>query len=360
MTNVKPAYTFDDLMLVPQHSEIRSRRDPDLKVRAGRTTLRMPVFASPMNTVTEFEMVRTMGRLGGAGVLHRYMSIERQVEIVKELQAWGSLDNLGFPQYVAEAVEAIWVAVGANGDAETRVARLLEAGQFRFCVDVANGHSVHCLEAVRMIRAMSPEAVIMAGNVCTYDGTAKLATAGANLIRVGIGPGAVCTTRIVTGHGIPQLTAIEECASCVHGLPDVGIVADGGIRSSGDIVKALAMGADYVMLGSLLAGTSDTPGDTHKHPDTGMLYKYYHGMASMAGRDGWFDRSQTGYVPEGESTKIPYKGDTERVIEGLMGGVRVGMSYSGAANLQQLRAKAEWRQVTTAGAIEGTPHGKRR
>lgn len=358
MPQALPAYTFDDLMLIPRHSEIRSRRDPSLFSTAGRTTLKIPIFASPMNTVTEAKMIRTMASLGGAGVLHRYMSIEKQLAAVKELRDWGTIDGLGFD---ADAEMALWVSVGANGDARERIIALSAAGVNRFCVDVANGHSVHCIDAVKMIRSLVSDAVIMAGNVCTGDGAFRLAEAGADLIRVGVGPGAVCTTRLVTGHGVPQLTAIEECAKAVDMFPEVGIVADGGIRSSGDVTKALAIGADFVMLGSLLSGTSDTPGETDKNPDTGMLYKYYNGMASTAGRaaGGWFDRDKTSYVPEGESTRVPYKGDTGRIVEQLMGGVRVGMSYTGASNLVELRERATWRLVTAAGSHEGTPHGKR-
>jgi len=197
----------------------------------------------------------------------------------------------------------------------------------------------------------------MAGNVCTYDGAMRLAKAGANLLRVGVGPGAVCKTRMVTGHGVPQLSALEECVS-IQKFYDVTIIADGGIRSSGDIVKALAIGADTVMLGSLLAGTSDTPGETHKNPETGMLYKYYHGMASTEGRASWYDRAKTSYVPEGESIKVPYKGDTNKIIDELMGGLRSGMSYSGAGNLKELWKNACWMRVTPSGWREGTPHGK--
>lgn len=357
LVDLRKAYTFDDLMLVPQHSEIKSRRDPSLESNAGRTKLSTPVFASPMNTVTEAEMVRCMAELGGAAVLHRYMSIEAAVDVVKELMYWGTIDGMGFD---ADVEAALWVAVGANGDTEKRIAALAAEGVRRFCVDVANGHSVHCLQAVELVKKIVPDAIVLAGNVCTTDGALRLAEAGTDLIRVGIGPGSVCTTRVVTGHGVPQLTAIEDCVKAKMGR-DIGIVADGGIRSSGDIVKALAMGADFVMLGGLLAGTSDTPGETHKDPETGTLYKYYHGMASEAGRShgGWFDRAKTAYVPEGESTKAPYKGETHRVIDQLMGGVRVGMSYTGAGDLAELRTRARWVEVTAAGTHEGTPHGKR-
>jgi IMP dehydrogenase len=310
-----------------------------------------------MNTVTGPDMARTMARLGGVAVIHRYMSIADAVAVARGLLA----DKVGF-----------WIAVGANGDSEERVDALSDAGVTAFCIDVANGHSVHCVEAVKRLRTKLPDARIMAGNVCTFDGAYRLAEAGADAIRVGIGPGSMCTTRLVTGHGVPQLSAIEDCARIKeypgdpetqmlmqpNYYPDVAIIADGGIRGSGDIVKALAIGADAVMLGSLLAGTSDTPGDTHKDTETGALYKYYHGMASVEGRASWFDRERTSFVPEGESTKIPHKGSTEKVLEVLLGGVRSGLSYSGAMNIKELRAMAQWRRVTSAGAVEARPHGK--
>lgn len=357
------AYTFDDFYLAPVHSNIRSRRDPDLSVWVDRFKCDLPVVASPMNTVTGADMARTMARLGGVAVIHRYMSVADQVRLATEL--------------IAEGVDH-WMAVGANGDSEERVDALSDVGVTAFCIDVANGHSAHCVEAVKRLRTKRPDARIMAGNVCTYDGAYRLAEAGADAIRVGIGPGSMCTTRLVTGHGIPQLSAIEDCARIkkrvtndvlideqghllkVYGneFPDVAIIADGGIRGSGDVVKALAIGADAVMLGSLLAGTSDTPGETHKDPETGTLYKYYHGMASVEGRASWFDRERTSFVPEGESTRVPYKGSTEKVLETLIGGVRSGLSYAGANNIAELRANAQWRRVTTAGAVEARPHGK--
>lgn len=337
------AFTYDDLMLVPQHSEIKSRAEPDLTSSTGTTTLKIPVFSSPMNTVTELEMLAAMPTAGGAAVLHRYMSIERQVYMVSALEA--------------PADASVWVSVGIN-DIVERVTALRNVGAHRFCVDVANGYNTNCINAVRTIKDICPDAIIMAGNVCNAGGALRLAEAGADLVRVGIGPGAVCSTRTVTGHGVPQLTAIHECSEALDGT-DCGIVADGGIRSSGDIVKSLAMGADFVMLGSLLAGTSATPGELLTDAETKTPYKYYSGMASEAGRakDGWFDRSKTSYVPEGESTRVFFKGDTNDVLERLMGGVRSGMSYSGARTISELRSRAQWRQVTSAGAFEGTPHG---
>ena len=198
----------------------------------------------------------------------------------------------------------------------------------------------------------------MAGNVCTYQGARDLAEAGADSIRIGVGPGSVCTTRLVTGHGVPQLTAIEDCARLKTTHPDVALIADGGIRTSGDIVKALAIGADCVMIGSLLAGTKESPGEYIE--ENGRLFKYYHGMASQEGRGRFFARAKSGLPSEGVSTKVPYVGrSTTKVIEGLCGSVKVGLSYAGAASIKELQEKAQWCRITLAGHTEGTPHGKR-
>lgn len=298
-----------------------------------------------MNTVCEYKMAKAMNLMGGQSVVHRYMSIENQVSIAK-------------------AYYGAFYAIGAAGDFLERATELYNVGVSKFCVDVANGDSLHSLDAVVALTNKFPNAVIMGGNVCTVEGFKRLAYAGADLIRVGVGSGAMCKTRVVTGHGVPQLTALLWAREAQKQLrqegdrTDIAIISDGGIRTSGDIVKALAV-ADFVMLGSLLAGTDEAPGDIIK--ENGEEYKLYAGMASEEGRglNSWFDREKTSFVPEGEAVKLKYKGSVVQVLEELTGGLKVGMSYTGAYTLKEFREKATFVKVSKAGMVEGTPHGKR-
>ena len=364
------AYTFDDFVLVPQYSEVGSRRDPDITSSVKGFTYSIPIVASPMNTVTEAEMLVTMAEIGAVGVLHRYMDVYDQVKIVQEVCT--RLSDAGIPMQQPDGTPTFYVAVGANGDVEDRVRALSQVGVMGFCVDVANGHNEQSVQAVRAIRRLSPSAHIMAGNVCTYGGAHRLAEAGANSIRVGIGPGSNCTTRQVTAHGVPQLSAIEDCArikeeqinpNCCNEMPeilqaypDVAIIADGGIKRSGDIIKALAIGADAVMLGSLLAGTKETPGEVIE--EDGRQYKYYHGMASNEARSKWKGQ-RIGVPEEGVSRKVPYYGkEAKEVVLKLAAATQVGLSFSGALTVEELRERARWRRVSGAGYTEGTPHGK--
>lgn len=355
------AYTFDDFILEPRHSEIPSRKAPDISIDIGGLILDTPIIASPMNTITESDMMVSLHSAGAMGILHRYMSIESQVEEVRK--ALLHISGAG-----------VYAAVGVNGDTHERVKALYSEGVRGFCVDVANGHNENCVRAVQWVREHYPDAKIMAGNVATYDGAFRLAQAGANSVRVGIGPGSLCSTRVVTGHGVPQLSVIEECARIKDvqsmgkdpdalyptrrkAFPDVAIIADGGIRNSGDIVKALAIGADAVMVGSLLSGTEETPGEWLEAD--GRLYKYFNGMASNEARSQWSGQS-TGVPEEGISTKVLYTGKwASKVVSGLAGAVKTGMTFSDSLNIDQLRERATWRRVTLAGYTEGTPHRKR-
>jgi IMP dehydrogenase len=337
----KVAYTFDDLMLVPTYSEVPSRHAPSTKTNVGQV-LEIPIISAPMTTVTEKNMAEAMAEMGADAVLHRYMSIEEQVVMYLDVQA----------------PHKPWVAIGASGDFLERASALNDVGVRKFCIDVANGHSRACFGAVEKIRETYPNCHIMAGNVCSGPGAYNLEQAGANVIRVGIGPGSVCQTRLVTGFGIPQLSAIKWCSEAVL-FPETAIVADGGIRSSGDLVKAIAIGANAVMLGGMLAGADQCPGSTVRDPETGRLYKHIHGMASEEGRRQYFKSNEdVAFVPEGISTRVWHKGDVKKIVKNMNDSLKVGMSFANAMTISELQNNAQWVQVTPNGNVEGNPNRK--
>lgn len=334
---ITEALTYDDVSLVPCHSKIKSRKQPKTTCENGRER----IIVAPMNTIAEEEMTEALSKIGVDTVLHRYATIERQVEMFKE----GGFD--------------VWAAIGASGDFLERAEALYEAGCRKFCVDIANGHSQVCVEAVTSLRNLFGDKIdIMAGNVCTGEGALTLEEAGANYIRVGVGPGSACSTRLVTGFGVPQLTAV---ASCAESVKNALIVADGGIRSSGDAVKAFAAGADFVMLGGLLAGTAETPGHVQYELDEDgnkvRPYKIFAGMASEYGRSEFYSKEATSFVPEGASMKVSYNGiSAVEIMNKFIGGIKVGMSFANATNIKELQNNVKFVKVTTNGKKEGNPN----
>ena len=325
---------FDDVLLVPQHSTIKSRRHTDLSVLLGTISLDVPIISSPMDTITEYAMASKMAALGGVGVLHRYNTLDEQV---RQVRACTDPSLTG-------------AAIGVTGNFESRACALYDAGVRLLCVDIAHGHHELLQSALGTLRSVFGNSVhIMAGNVATLDGFNALADWGADSIRVGIGGGSICTTRVQTGHGVPTLQSILDCASSDR---EALLIADGGLRSSGDIVKALAAGADMVMLGSMLAGTEQTPGDVIAD-NSGKKFKSYRGMASRSAQIDWRGVSST---PEGVSTLVPYRGCVSKVVQDLEGGIRSGMSYSGAQSLSALRAKAEFMIQTPSAQTESSAH----
>jgi len=326
----KETLTYDDVLLVPKFSEIQSRNeinlDSDLDFRLKFAT---PIIASPMDTVSGKEMAIKLSKLGGIAIIHRYNTIEEQSKIVKE---------------VKEAGCKVGAAIGTTGDYMMRVNSLVFAGVDFVCIDVAHGHHSMVYQAITDIRNKYPFLHIMAGNVATAKGFEDLQAWGANSIRVGIGGGSICSTRIQTGHGVPNVTAIMECAKVAT---SAAVIADGGIKSAGDIVKALAAGADFVMLGSLLAGTDECPGEIVDGK------KSYRGMASREAQEEWRGKSS---APEGIATSIPYKGSVEPIFNDLIGNIRSGLSYSGASTIKDLQTKAEFIRQTSAGQHESWTH----
>ncbi|MGP1910636.1 IMP dehydrogenase [Metabacillus sp. JX24] len=252
----------------------------------------------------------------------------------------------------------VGAAVGVTSDTMTRVRKLVEANVDAIVVDTAHGHSKGVLDMVKTIRSEFPELNIIAGNVATAEATRALAEAGANVVKVGIGPGSICTTRVVAGVGVPQITAVYDCATEARNL-GITIIADGGIKYSGDIVKALASGGHAVMLGSLLAGTSESPGETEIYQ--GRRFKVYRGMGSVGAmekgsKDRYFQEDNKKFVPEGIEGRTPYKGPLSDTIYQLVGGIRSGMGYCGTANLEELRENTQFVRMTGAGLRESHPH----
>ena len=332
---MKTGITYDDVLLVPQYSDIISRREVNLTTDFGKgIELSLPIIASPMDTVSEADMAGNLNELGGLSIIHRYNTVEEQSAMIASL---GKKVLVG-------------AAIGVMGDYMDRSRAAIEAGARVICIDVAHGHHVLVKRAIQNIRELVGKDIhIMAGNVATLEGFNDLADWGADSIRCNIGGGSICTTRIQTGHGVPGLETILQCAKSDR---DAKIIADGGIKNSGDIVKAFAAGADAVMLGSLLAGTDCSPGTIFK-TETGELRKTYRGMASAAAQRDWRGRVSS---CEGISSSVPYRGKLTDVIKELERGIRSGLSYSGARSVRELQAKAQWMQQSNAGATESTAH----
>ncbi len=476
--------TFDDVLLVPRLSAISSRRDVNASSLFSRNiSLSIPIVSANMDTVTESSMAIAMARLGGLGVIHRFMSVEEEVKevsrvkrsegvviedpvtlgpgrtvgdargVMAERQVGGIVivdakkrvlglvtrRDINFEDDQSKKLTAVMTpraelvtapkgvgldeakqilrgnkveklplvdrqgrlcglitskdimkirqfplatkdrkgrlrvaaAVGVKGDGILRARRLHDAGADALVVDIAHGHSEHAIETVRRIKKELGDVDVVAGNVATARGTLDLIMAGADAVKVGVGAGSVCVTRVVTGFGVPQLTAIIDSANAAkaEGVPVIG---DGGIRNPGDVTKAIAGGASTVMIGSLFAGTEESPGPTILRD--GIRYKLTRGMASLAAsidrrvREGG-DRAERGElveeaieegVPEGVEGLIPYKGGVEGVVSELLGGLRSGMSYSGASNIAELQKNADFIRITSAGYKESLPHDIKR
>jgi len=329
-------FCFDDVLLTPQYSDIFSRKEVDTSVSTKTMgDLEIPIVSSPMDTVTESAMAASMSQHGGLGIIHRYNSIEAQSKIVKKSLSSGA--------------SIVGVAVGVSGDYIDRACSAYDSGARVICVDIAHGHHILMRNAIDELRDIFGLSVhIMAGNVATLEAFNDLSDWGADSIRVGVGGGSICSTRIQTGHGVPTLQSIINCS---YSDRDALLIADGGIKNSGDIVKALAAGADLVMLGSMLAGTTESPGEIIYQ--NGNRCKVYRGMASKDAQIQW--RGHTASI-EGVSSTVPLKGHVENVISDIVTGIRSGMSYSGARTLKELVSKARFIRQTSSGSVESSTH----
>ena len=338
MYKVGRALCFDDILLVPQKSAVSSRHEVDLSMSIGygkrKIDLSLPIIASPMDTVCDTNMCIAMAEAGGIGILHRYMSYPDQILKSQSLIEQG----IGFG-----------VALASNNGYLSQADHLYNIGVRFFLIDTANGHSNYAIKAVAQLRNTFGDAHIMAGNVATKDGFLRLAEAGADSVRVGIGGGSACTTRVVSGHGVPTLQSIMYAAETFQ---HCSVVADGGIRNSGDIVKAFAAGADAVMLGSMLAGTDESPGEILTDRN-GREVKAFRGMASASAQKDAIGKVS---VAEGISTTIPYKGSVKHILDQIRGGIGSGCSYTGVERLSELEEYAEYVTVSSLSMNESIPH----
>lgn len=470
--NIPTAYTFDDILLIPQFSEIVPTDVSSESMFARDILLKMPVISAAMDTVTEHKIAQIMAQMGGLGIIHKNMDIESQAFEVERVKKYESgmilepitlspehkvtdalammrkysisgvpittngklvgiltnrdlrfetnvdqpianamtkqdklvtapvgttltqakailqkhrieklpvVDNNGmlkglitikdiekaqtFPQATKDKHGRLTAAaaIGVDATSRERATALIEAGADIICVDTAHGHSKNVLEMVNWIASKYKDTVIIAGNVVTADGTAQLIDAGADVVKVGVGPGSICTTRIVSGVGMPQLSAVIECSKAAKKKGKT-IIADGGIKFSGDIAKALALGANSVMIGNLLAGADESPGETILYQ--GRTYKLYRGMGSLgAMKKGSKDRygqmdvtDNEKLVPEGIEGRVPYRGSARGILHQLVGGLKSGMGYVGAKNIEELQKRARFVRVTPQGLRESHVH----
>lgn len=328
------AITFDDVLLVPSYNHHESRRvvDTTSTDRLAKLILELPVISSNMDTITESKMANFMSSKGAMGALHRFMTVEDNIKEFKKCTG------------------KTFVSIGCTTAELERAEALRDAGADYFCVDVAHAHAKYVGKTLKGLRHLLKDRCIMAGNVATYAGADYLASCGADIIKAGIGGGSVCSTRIKTGFGVPMLTCIQDCARS-----DRSIVADGGIKTSGDIVKALAFGADFVMIGGMLAGTAPTPGEVIEKKD-GTKVKQYRGMASKEAQEDFLGQMHEWKTAEGVATEVAFKENPDAIIADIVGGLRSGLTYAGADTISELQRKLNYIVVTQAGRIESLPH----
>lgn len=348
-----PALTYDDIQLVPGFSSVSSRQKIKLETKLSRNhNLLMPLVASPMDTVCEEEMAYKMFLMGGVGCIHRFMSIEDQCKQIEVLRYkiygegfGGPFENWGEDYGSGKKAIPIMAAIGVGEEGMSRADALVQSGVNVLLIDVAHGHHQNVIDMISYCKEKHSKVDVIAGNIATAEAAEDLQNAGADGLRVGIGGGSLCTTRIKTGFGIPNVTCIEE----ISRVAKVPVMADGGIRSSGDIAKALGVGAHCVMIGSLIAGTDEAPGKIIE--TRSGLSKRYRGSASLETKSA---HGQEQRNVEGESTTIPYKGGVKFVINGLLDGVRSALSYAGSEDLDNFHPK--YIQVTNSGLREAQPH----
>ncbi len=345
MEAIKEALTFDDVLLLPRFSKVLPS-DTDISLNLTKNIkLKTPFLSSAMDTVTESAMAIAIAKSGGIGIIHRNLDIKKQSKEVEKVKK----KNL-----------FVGAAIGTNIEDLKRAKSLLNSGVDLIVIDTAHGHSKKVLEILSKVKKNS-KIPICAGNIATAEAAKKLYNSGVDIIKVGIGPGSICTTRMVAGIGVPQITAVMEVSKALKGK-NIKIISDGGIKFSGDIAKAIAAGADGIMMGSIFAGTEESPGKKFKVKD--KFYKQYRGMGSIGAMSAgssnrYFQKNykdKSKFVPEGVEGRVEYKGNVSKIIYQLKGGLRSSMGYVGAKKLNDIKKNAKFIKITKAGFYESMVH----
>ena len=346
MGTIKESLTFDDVLLLPRYSNVLPS-DTNISLNlTKKITLKAPFLSSAMDTVTESRMAIAIAKSGGLGIIHRNLSIKDQTKEIIKVKSKNLL---------------VGAAVGTNKEDLLRSKSLIDNGCDLIVVDTAHGHSEKVLKILSKLKKINGKIPICVGNIATGEAAKKLYNSGADIIKVGIGPGSICTTRMVAGIGVPQISAVMDVKKALK-KKNVKIISDGGIKFSGDIAKALAAGADAIMMGSIFAGTDESPGKKFKYK--GKLYKQYRGMGSIGAMSSgsanrYFQKNfkdKSKFVPEGVEGRVIYKGSVSKIIYLLKGGLRSSMGYIGAKNLNQIIKNAEFIKITKAGFYESMVH----
>ena len=346
MDTIKEALTFDDVLLLPRYSSVLPSKTNINLSFTKKITLKVPFLSSAMDTVTESKMAIAIGKEGGIGIIHRNLDIKNQSKEVKK---------------VASKKLLVGAAIGTNKEDIERAKSLISNGVDLIVIDTAHGHSEKVLKTLSKIKKIVKDVHICVGNIATGEAAKRLYNSGADIIKVGIGPGSICTTRMVAGIGVPQISAILEVKKALSNK-NVRIISDGGIKFSGDIAKALAAGADAIMMGSIFAGTDESPG--RKFKIKGKFFKQYRGMGSVGAMSAgsanrYFQKNfkdKSKFVPEGVDGRVEYKGKVSKIIYQLQGGLRSSMGYIGAKNLKEIIKKAKFIKITKAGFYESMVH----
>jgi len=346
MEVIKEALTFDDVLLEPRYSSVLPS-ETNLHINlAHNLKLKIPFLTSAMDTVTEASMATAIAQDGGLGIIHRNLSINEQCKEIKKVK------NKKF---------IVGAAIGTTNEDLTRAKYILDAGVDLLVVDTAHGHSEKVIKILSKIKKIKSRIPICVGNIASGEAALKLYNEGADILKVGIGPGSICTTRMIAGIGVPQITAIMVVKKKMKNKK-IKIISDGGIKFSGDIIKALAAGADAIMMGSIFAGTDESPGKKFKFKN--KFYKSYRGMGSIGAMSAgssnrYFQKNykdKSKFVPEGVEARVPYKGPVNRILYQLQGGLRSSMGYIGAKTIKDITKKAKFIKITKAGFYESMVH----